>query len=284
MKKNFLFIIIFIIIIISGCEIYDDVESSDENTPIITPNPLEDSFDVKLYYPDKYNEKLIVKNITIKDLTRKLEIEVLEKLISSLDDNSSNNLIPNDTRIRSIDIEDQIAYINFSNELKKKELTENEEVLLIYSIVNTMTELDSINSVQILIDGEKEEVLEDVFSIENPIKYSELIVSNEYNNPLDTIEEYYNILNSRDTTKLALLFKNIDKKSRVYYEMQYVDRNIKDYNIKSYKLNNYRSSILVDVKVEAVTSDNKKAEYNEVFSMIYTESSPNNTFKINEIY
>ncbi|MGO1367988.1 MAG: GerMN domain-containing protein [Senegalia sp. (in: firmicutes)] len=284
MKKNFLFIIIFLTIIISACERYDDREILDGNTPIITPNPIEDNFNIDLYYPDEYNEKLVIKNITIKDITRKIEIEVLEKLISGIADDHINNIIPNDTRVRSIDIENQIAYINFSNDIKKNDFTEKEEVLLIYSIVNTMTGLDSINSVQILIDGEKQEVLSNIFSIENPIKYSDLIVKDEYNDPFDTIEKYYEILNNKDLSKLSTLFRNTDKKSRVYYEMQYVDKNIKEYKIKEYKINHYKNSILVDLTIESITSDDKTNKFNRVFSMIYDKTHEENVFKINEIY
>lgn len=281
---NIIIIIIFIAIIISGCQTYDDMSNSDSKSPIISPHPLENNFDAILYYSDKYNEKLVMKNKKIKDITKNIELEILEELIGGLNGKNINNLIPKETKIRSIDIENQIAYINLSSDIIKENLSPSEEVLLTYSIVNTITELDSIKSVQLLIDGEKKEFLSNVMNIEKPLQYSELLVEDKFINPFDAIKDYYDMLNNRESSKLASLFKNTDKKSRVYYEIQYIDKNIKKYNIKSYKLNNYKKALLVDVEVEAITNDDKKVKYNKLFSMEYSDTQLEKTFKINEIY
>lgn len=280
MVKKLIYMIFFLIIL-AGCQNYDDVTDS-KNKPILSPYSTDNSFEITLYYPNKSMDKLIPKTRQIEEITNNLEIEILERLIEGIDDSNIKNLIPKNTKVRSLDISDQIAYINLSSEVKRKDLNQKEEALLVYSIVNTITQLDSVNSVQLLIDGERSESLANYYSIENPLKYSELIVSNSYVDPLETVKKYYEVLKDKDANKLADIFRQVDKKSRVAYGMQYINNEAKKYDVKSYNINKYNNSILLDVKVELTTTANKTIEKNHVFSLVYSHDE--NIFKINEIY
>ncbi|MBS4537147.1 GerMN domain-containing protein [Clostridium sp. D2Q-11] len=281
-KKLFLINIIIILTILAGCKNYDDISQSNDKTPIISPYSSENNFDVTLYYPDKNLERLVPKTIRIEDITNNLEIEVLEKLIEGIKDKDIKNLIPQKTKVRSIDISDQIAYINLSKEVNKEDITQEEEALLIYSIVNTMTQIDSINSVQILIDGERKDIFSNYYNIESPLKYSELIVKTNYVDPIDTIKKYYDIVKRQDPSELVDIFKEVDKKSRIAYGMQHINRDIKQYNIEGFKINNYKQTILVDVRIKVITNEDKEIDKNHVFSLVYVEEE--DVFKISDIY
>lgn len=66
-------------------------------------------------------------------------------------------LIPENTKLNSTQIKDNILYIDFSEDfIKEQELGKEQEELIIKSIINTVTELTEINKVAILIDGKED--------------------------------------------------------------------------------------------------------------------------------
>lgn len=58
-----------------------------------------------------------------------------------------------DTRVNSVTTQDGVCYVNLSADFLNKTTNVSDEVM-IYSIVNSLTELTNINKVQILIDGD----------------------------------------------------------------------------------------------------------------------------------
>ncbi|MBS4535841.1 GerMN domain-containing protein [Clostridium sp. D2Q-14] len=284
MNKSFFIILlsILLILLIIGCQKYDDFDNLGENTQIISPYSTENDFDVALYYPDLSLSRLVRKDIKIKNITNSIEMEVLQRLIRGINDENIVNLIPRNTKVLSVEVSDQIAYINFSKDIIEKDITQEEEALLIYSIVNTMTELDSINSVQILINGERKDIFLNYYNIENPLKYSKLIVKEDYVNPINTIEKYYKMVREKDAANLVGVFTKSERKDKIAYTIKHIEKNIDGYNVKSYIINNYEYSNLIDVEIEVITSEGKSINKNEVFSLVY--SNEQNIFKINEIY
>ena len=127
------------------------------NNPVINPEKTNWQV-VYLYFASQDGRKLICqqKNIEVKQ-SQSLEYQLVEQLIAGPDDSGAKNLIasvPSDTKINDIKTEEGTCYVNLSRGFMKKKDNVTEEVT-IYSIVNTLTELDTVNRVQFLIDGEK---------------------------------------------------------------------------------------------------------------------------------
>ena len=57
------------------------------------------------------------------------------------------------TIVNSVTTQDGVCYVNLSEDFLNK-ITNVTDKVMIYSIVNSLTELGNINKVQILIDGE----------------------------------------------------------------------------------------------------------------------------------
>ena len=83
-------------------------------------------------------------------------------------------LLTTDFKVLSIEIKDKQCYINFSKEFML--LPQENAELSVFSIVNTLTKLPSISSVQILIEGEKAEQLGKV-ALTEPFMYNAEFVS-----------------------------------------------------------------------------------------------------------
>lgn len=88
-----------------------------------------------------------------------VERVILNELISGPTTENLVKTIPADTKVLSVETKDSVCYVNLSREfIDKFSGTQNEELLAVYSIVNSLTELKNIKSVQFLVKGEKVEM------------------------------------------------------------------------------------------------------------------------------
>ncbi len=81
----------------------------------------------------------------------------LDVLVNSVPQDKAKmvNMFPKGTKIRSIRVENGIAYVDFSKELTDMPQGSYTEFMLTTSIVNTLTEFPEIKKTQILVEGKK---------------------------------------------------------------------------------------------------------------------------------
>ncbi len=133
---------------------------------------------VVLYTYDSNNQGLKRSNSEIKvSLAEKLFLKnnVYKKIILKLIEESNNNKdhfpIPKGTRLLSVSLKDEVAYVNFSEEFKKNHPGGSlGEILTIYSVVDTLTEFPEIKKVQILIGGAVVETLAGHIDLTSPLE------------------------------------------------------------------------------------------------------------------
>lgn len=116
---------------------------------------------MNIYFASNQGKNLVAVPVKIEyDATIPLEQVVIEQLMKgpkSVDGVSKNKLlptIPDDVTLNKITVKDQTCYIDFSKNFlnMRKNITSN---VAIYSVVNTLTEISTINKVQFSIDGEQ---------------------------------------------------------------------------------------------------------------------------------
>lgn len=165
MRKNS-FIIVFIILI---CVIFivtyitykhfNKVNIKEDYIPAeeITEKQLRQTI-ISLYYKNKETNKLMPEARLID--TKELCNNPYEKLISLLLENPKSEklekVIAEGTKINKVELKGDIIYLDLSQEfIENQEADPYLEKLSINSIVNTLTELNEVNSVKILIEGEE---------------------------------------------------------------------------------------------------------------------------------
>lgn len=142
-----------------------DIEKSEEK------NNVEE---VNLYFVnkdyietgDESLEKLIPEKriIEYKDIT--LEEAIVRELIKGPESISLSTGIPPNIELIDVKVSDGIISINFAQEgLHGGSM---EEQLTLNQIIKTLLELDNVNKVQFLVNGEKAETLMDHFDISEP--------------------------------------------------------------------------------------------------------------------
>ncbi len=123
------------------------------NNPSIDPEKT-DRQTVKLYFADN-SGKLVAEERSIEvkqSLT--LENQIVEQLIAGPKRSSLSPTIPSSTQIKDIKTEDGICYVNLTQAFIRNTSPSTEKIT-IYSIVNSLTELDNVKKIQFLIEGEK---------------------------------------------------------------------------------------------------------------------------------
>ncbi|MCC8168154.1 MAG: GerMN domain-containing protein [Clostridiales bacterium] len=81
-----------------------------------------------------------------------LEKLVIDQLTEGPKDSSLKSTLSTDTKLITISVVDGICYVNFDDTISSSNTDINEELLL-YSIVNSLTELSTVDKVQISING-----------------------------------------------------------------------------------------------------------------------------------
>lgn len=111
---------------------------------------------VALYFPRALGKGL---GLETRELTLTEGDDLYEMIAAALvkgpTDPDLQTYLPSSTVLLSVRVDDGVCYVNFSSDLLiRAPGGETERNLLLYSVVDTMGNLDSVNAVQILVDGD----------------------------------------------------------------------------------------------------------------------------------
>lgn len=158
MKK--VIIILLIVIGITICSIL--IFNTNVEVEYVPETEIEDvdlrKTMVCLYFANKESGELQKESrlIDSKDLLIDPYSELIDMLIDGPESEFLKKTIPEGTKLLSVELVGNCLNINFSKEfIDNASQDENDKRNYIYSIVNTMTELNEVNSVKILIDGQE---------------------------------------------------------------------------------------------------------------------------------
>lgn len=114
----------------------------------------------QLYFADENADKLVAEGRSITVSAKEtIEYVLLNELIKGPEKEGAYPTIPAGTKVLSVDTKEGTCFVNLSQEFKSKHSGGSAgETMTIFSIVNTLTELDTIDKVQFLIEGQKMEV------------------------------------------------------------------------------------------------------------------------------
>lgn len=112
---------------------------------------------VTLFFTEKESQFLVPFEYEISlNLDDQIEKTILNLLIEGPTDENLIGIIPEQTKVKNVYTNEGVCYVDLSEEFVTKHMGgSTAEMLTIYSIVNTLTDLDHINKVQFLIEGTK---------------------------------------------------------------------------------------------------------------------------------
>lgn len=121
--------------------------------------------DLILYFADETGEKLVKENRqVVHSVNTSLEKLVIEQLISGPGRPGIHATLPKETKLLNVSVTENVCYINFDSSFLNNTL-EVKEYIPIYSIVNSLAAVSSINKVQIAVNGSQEVKFRDAISL-----------------------------------------------------------------------------------------------------------------------
>lgn len=273
---------ILFIFVLASCQKYDVISEESSNYPPINPLP-EDKLEIILYYPNDEMEFLLPEIRVISKTNKKIEELVVAELLKGTTKKSLKTIISTNVKLLSIDIIDETAYVSLSSNILDREYSEKEEAFVVYSIVNTLASIQGVEKVQIFVDGKSKDVLYKHYSIREPLKFSYLIVNNNYLSPLLTINEYHDGIaskNFKQCTDLILLQndRKINYSTILSYMKTDYDKTEK-IDINNYIISKYDNDLEIDTNTTIYSSNDAKKEMNIEYHLTYVGG----LFKIRDI-
>lgn len=121
---------------------------------------------LSLYFANETGDGLIkeVREEVYYSSNISLEKLVMEQLLDGPQSENARSAIPTGTRLISVSVAEGVCYVNLDETFKNQDYKVSEAVV-IYSIVNSLTELPSISKVQISINGDTSGVYRDTFKL-----------------------------------------------------------------------------------------------------------------------
>lgn len=188
-NKKLLFYItvaVILILIIIALMFIIKPNNSNENTSneIIEYTPAQELSDdeirktiISLYFKNIETNTLVseAKCIDVKELYKEPYTYLINMLIAGPENEKLESAIPEGTKVNSCTLKGNTLYVDLS-----KEFIDNapsgieEESMVIYSIVNTLTELNEVSGVKFLINGEENLEFKD-----GKINFKEVFVKND---------------------------------------------------------------------------------------------------------
>jgi hypothetical protein len=165
-----------VLALLTGCTIFQKLGlqkvTDDELRPVSSiiigeaeASKLTDKTPIRLYFANEDNTKLKLEIRYIDASEAKKSISgmataIVNELIKGpSDDAAFRRTVPTEAKLLSpVSIKNKVATVNFSKEFKSKHSGgKDAERMTIYSIVNSLTELEEIEKVKFLIDGKSQQ-------------------------------------------------------------------------------------------------------------------------------
>lgn len=133
---------------------------------------------IPVYFPNADGTKLIAVSKKIKTGNDKYKA-AMQALLEGTTDKKLTVVMPKNTKLQSVKVDKNIAYVDFSKEfIKNFTGGSTGEIMLVGSIVDTLTEYPEIKAVQILVDGKEIDSLSGHMDLSTPIQRMKDLLKN----------------------------------------------------------------------------------------------------------
>jgi germination protein M len=134
--------------------------------------------EVKLYFANEKGDKLKMQNTSIKyNSNQSLERRIVDELIKGPSEKGYYRTLKEEVNVIEVFTTNRICYVYVDKSINN--MIGVSEELMVYSLVNSLTELDYIDMVQIVIEGDASTKLNDSYSIAEPFEANYDIVESE---------------------------------------------------------------------------------------------------------
>ena len=127
---------------------------------------------INLYFANKVGDRLIKDEVSVaygKNIS--LEKVIVEKLIKGPSKTGEYATLPADMKLLNISVNNKTCYVNLSSEFST-EMVNVSAMIPVYSIVNSLCELDTIDNVKILINGNSTKAFRESVNLDTTLNFN----------------------------------------------------------------------------------------------------------------
>ncbi len=130
---------------------------TNEDINLPTDTNTTETRNIKLYFTQRGTNRLYGEMRTIRAADQQpIEQYIINELIKGPQAEGLSATLSSETTLIGVDTIGDVCFVNFgSNFAERNSGDQDKEILAVYSIVDSLTELDTINRVQFFIDGKK---------------------------------------------------------------------------------------------------------------------------------
>lgn len=123
-----------------------------------------------LYFSNETGDKLVKETREVAfENSYPVEQYVLSLLIEGPQEEGHRATLPADLKVLGVSVKDNICYVNFDSSFVSGALTDLNDYMPVYSVVNSLAELTGVRKVQISIDGVANVKFKDNISLAEPL-------------------------------------------------------------------------------------------------------------------
>ncbi len=193
-KYSFIVLVLVVILGITGITGYylNNIEYfSPELRGELAVYPKPDNMKIryKFYFP--FQNKLRVEERVITVNEDKIEKAVADQYMKGPKITYFGMPFRDDARIIDVNVSNNICYVSVSKSfLNQKWLANEENMLYLYSIINTFTEIEGVHKVQLLVEGQKRDVKIGNVSLNQPLARNDEFIYVKRRFPSDVVAEF----------------------------------------------------------------------------------------------
>lgn len=139
----------------------------------------EEELELTLYFINEAGDGLAAETAeVIRSGEETVESLVMERLIAGPTESGHQAVLSTNTGLLSVQTKDKICYVNLDSVFLEEALSVDPN-LVIYAMVNSLTELDGVDMVQFTVDGSADVTLGDTISFASPFERNMKLVKEE---------------------------------------------------------------------------------------------------------
>ena len=159
-KEGILIILILVLLVVCASIFIIKNHKKDEQQEYVPQQEISDEqfrqTIVTLYFKDKEGGRIATeaRKVDVVELVKDPYKYLLEQLINGPKNSKLEKLIPEGVKLNGTEMNNECLIVNLSKEfIDNAPTNEDEQKLLLKSIINTLTELTEVNYVKLIIDG-----------------------------------------------------------------------------------------------------------------------------------
>ena len=128
---------------------------------------------VKLYFANEEGDRLIPESLSMtKTADQSIELQIVNQLIEGPLEEGFYRSIPSGTKVISVTVKNRICYVNLDDTFSSENST-LPDYIPVYSLVNSLTALEDVDSVQLMINGSTDVTFGESISFAAPLEADE---------------------------------------------------------------------------------------------------------------